>query len=118
MKRKTTTTAPASSGSVTETPTTADKPKANAAYGKVAFPEGKTLDVGDELRVTAGAETYPTEGGGSFTVGPYATVVTLRQGETAEQLLLRGWAIVEVAFEAGFEAKKKQHATRAAEVRK
>lgn len=70
---------------------------------------GGNLDPGDKLTVTLGAETFAPVAYNSFTVGPFSTTVTVREGEGVEDAYMRAHHILSQLFEVEFKLKRKQY---------
>lgn len=76
---------------------------------------GSVLDPGDKFTFTKGAETFCPVPYNSFTVGPFSTTVTVRKGESMEEVYVRAYRFLMQVFEADFEIQKKQFWERLAE---
>lgn len=75
-----------------------------------------TLQEGDEIAFTFGAETFSPVKYNTFSVGPFTIKSVVRPGESAKDAYVRIRTAAGVMFEAEFEFKKKDFFARLAEV--
>lgn len=77
-----------------------------------ALPVEGLLDVADEIRWTAGKETFCPVKFHAFDVGPVTVTVRLRSGETARAAIERAITVARAAWDEEYQAKLAGHLER------